>query len=104
MREIWFCHLGVNVGFEQDGSNEQKLRPILIIKKFNNEVCWIIPLTKSKKAGPYYFPVRFVSDAESKAILSQLRLIDGKRLKYKAGYIDEQAFGDIQKRLKDFLS
>jgi mRNA interferase MazF len=104
VREVWFCHLGVNIGFEQDGTSEEKLRPVLILKKFNNEVCWILPFTKTEKTGTYYFPAQFVGDADSRVILSQIRLIDSKRLKYLAGYIDAAVFTEIQKRLKDFLS
>lgn len=37
-REVWFCHLGANIGFEQDGKGEDFLRPILVVRKFNNEV------------------------------------------------------------------
>jgi len=37
-REIWFCNLGLNIGFEQDGVGEDFLRPIIIIRKFNNEI------------------------------------------------------------------
>lgn len=33
-REVWWCSLGINVGFEQDGSGKDFLRPIVIIKKF----------------------------------------------------------------------
>lgn len=47
-REIWFCYLGANVGFEQDGS-EEFLRPVVVFRKFNNDVFWAIPLTKSNK-------------------------------------------------------
>ena len=48
-REIWFCYVGANVGFEQDGNKEEYLRPVLVVRKFNNEVFWGIPLTKSEK-------------------------------------------------------
>ncbi len=58
-REIWFCHLGVNVGFEQDGSGEEFLRPIVIIKKFSNEVFWAVPLTKTDKRTKFYFSFTF---------------------------------------------
>ena len=37
-REIWFCHLGVNIGFEQDGKGESFGRPVVVFRKFNNEV------------------------------------------------------------------
>ena len=95
VREIWFCHVGVNIGFEQDGSNDEKLRPALILKKFNNEVCWVLPLTKSQKKGPHYFPVQFGESDESRVILSQIRLVDAKRLKYLAGYMTAETFSEI---------
>ena len=31
-REIWFCHLGVNVGFEEDGRGEDFLRPVVVVR------------------------------------------------------------------------
>jgi len=39
-REIWFCAIGANIRFEQDGSGTEFLRPVVIIKKFNKEVFW----------------------------------------------------------------
>ena len=59
-REIWFCHLGENVGFEQDGRGDEFLRPIVVLKKFNNEVLWVVPLTKTDKKNKYYFPFSFL--------------------------------------------
>ena len=35
-REIWFTYLGVNIGFEQDGQGDKFLRPVIILRKFNN--------------------------------------------------------------------
>ena len=40
------CHLGANVGFEQDGIGEDFLRPVLILRKFNVYMFWALPLTK----------------------------------------------------------
>jgi mRNA interferase MazF len=34
-REIWWCSIGVNVGFEQDGTGDNFDRPVLVIKGFN---------------------------------------------------------------------
>jgi len=28
--EIWWCHIGLNVGIEQDGKGEKYMRPVLI--------------------------------------------------------------------------
>jgi mRNA interferase MazF len=102
-REIWFASLGANIGFEQDGKHEKFLRPVIILKKFNNEVCWGIPTTKKDKEGKYYFKFEYKEGEFTSAILSQLRLIDSKRLDYKIGVIKESDFIEMKKRLITFL-
>ena len=107
-REIWFFYLGANVGFEQDGSEHEFLRPVVVIKKFNNEIFWALPLTKSAKrlspkVEPYYFVFSFVSGIRSLAILSQIRLIDARRLSRHIGTISEQDFMELMKKLKALL-
>ncbi len=87
-REIWFCHLGANVGFEQDGKGENFGRPVIVFRKFNKEVFWGVPLTTREKGGKFYLPVPIGDDEPRKAILSQLRLLDAKRLYQKVGMID----------------
>jgi hypothetical protein len=37
-REIRWCSLGQNVGFEQDGTGERHARPVLILKGFSRRV------------------------------------------------------------------
>ena len=104
-REIWFSTLGENIGFEQDGSGEKFLRPALIVKKFNNEVTWVLPLTRTEKTGKYYFRISLVADdgknddRPSVAILSQIRLVDTKRLQYKVGTVGEEEFAKIKEAL-----
>jgi mRNA interferase MazF len=111
-RELWFAHLGVNVGFEQDGRGKEFLRPVFVVRKFNNQVFWALPLTKTQKPrNPYYASFQYVAFPEietaplltSVAILSQLRLIDGKRLRYKIGTVHEDAFGTIKEKLRRLL-
>jgi len=104
-REIWFCYVGANVGFEQDGNKEEYLRPVLIIKKFNNEIFWGIPLTKSEKRkdSRYYYEFSFVEDIMSLAILSQMKLIDAKRLARHVGIMKEDDFEKLKKKLKELL-
>ena len=101
-REIWFCHLGANVGFEQDGQSQQFLRPVIILKKFNNEICFVIPLTRTLKEGIHYF-IFESNNQKSSAILSQLRLVDVKRLKYKTGDINKENFLKLKQKLKQLL-
>ena len=100
--EVWFCALGINVGFEQDGRGESFLRPAVIVRKFNNESFWGLPLTKNEKKGKYYFSFKLNSEI-STAILSQIRLIDGKRLYYKIGIVSEKDFVELTEKLKALM-
>jgi mRNA interferase MazF len=102
-REIWYCHLGENIGFEQDGKGDKFLRPIIILRKFNNQILWAIPLTSTVKKSPYYFAVSFGDNTKSSAILSQIRLIDAKRLAYTIGEISKEEFEELKKKLKDLI-
>lgn len=101
--EVWFCIFGANIGFEQDGRGELFLRPAIIIKKFNQETFWGLPLTKHQKSGKYYYSFE-LNGAISTAILSQIRLVDGKRLNYKIGNIPKEDFIEIKKRLAQLLA
>ena len=62
-REVWWCSLGANIGFEQDGKGEKFARPVLVFKKFNKEVFRAIPLTlqtkKKKENEHFYAPVEY---------------------------------------------
>jgi mRNA-degrading endonuclease toxin of MazEF toxin-antitoxin module len=93
-REIWFCAIGANVGSEQDGKGDHFLRPVLVFKKFNDEIFWGIPLTHSPKRDKYYFSLR--ENPHSTAILSQIRLLDAKRLQWRMGRVDVRTFTALQ--------
>ncbi len=102
-REIWICALGENVGFEQSGQGEQFLRPILILKKFNPNIFWGIPLSLTKRRGRYYFEFSFIEGVKSVAILSQIKLVDAKRLKYLKGLMNEKDYKELTKRLRKLI-
>jgi len=102
-REIWYCHLGENVGFEQDGKGETFLRPIIILRKFNNEIFWAIPFTSTIKKSKHYFVVTLDDGKKSSAILSQIRLIDAKRLSHKIDNVKPTEFEELKKKLKDLI-
>ncbi len=33
--EVWWIHIGLNIGFETNGKGEEFTRPVLILKKYN---------------------------------------------------------------------
>lgn len=98
-REIWWCSLGVNVGFEQDGSGDNFQRPVVIVKKFNLDACLIVPLTTTQKKGKYYFAIGEIDSKNATAVLSQVKFIDRKRLVNKAGILDEETFNRLFKAI-----
>lgn len=91
------------MGFEQDGRGVQFLRPVIVLKKFNKELFWGIPLTKNEKVGKYYKSFLLKGNT-STAILSQFRLIDAKRLKYKIGDIAAVDLAEIKTKIRQFLA
>lgn len=104
VRDIWFCYVGANIGDEQDGTvDENFIRPVLVVHKFNENICWIIPLTRNPKKSKYYFELHIFEIGYSAAILSQLRLIDVSRLTRKIGFVPKDVFAKIQENLKRFL-
>lgn len=102
-REILFCSLGVNVGFEQDGTGINFDRPILILHGFNKNTFIAVAVTGKKKEGPFYIPIGSITGRESSVNLSQIRLIDSKRLIKKVATLDVATFVKIQERLKEIL-
>ncbi|MCX6786747.1 MAG: type II toxin-antitoxin system PemK/MazF family toxin [Candidatus Kaiserbacteria bacterium] len=94
-REVWWCMLGANGGFEIDGSGSGFARPVVIIKKFNLDTCIVVPLTGKIKNGKFYFKVGVVDDREASAVLSQLRLVDRKRLTKKIETMPKTLFKEL---------
>ena len=101
-REIWWCSLGVNIGFEQDGTNELFERPVLVVRKFNRDVMWVLPLTRTEKKNRYYVPIT-VGDRNSVVILSQLRLISAKRLQRYMHKLPKGQFKKIVSAVQQFF-
>jgi mRNA interferase MazF len=79
-REIWWCNLGENVGFEEDGKNKLYERPVLIIRKFNKELFLGVPLTSRHKPDNQYYIKLKVGGVDRSAIISQVRALSSRRL------------------------
>lgn len=102
-RELWWCTLGINVGFEQDGSNTEYRRPILVLKGLSKQTCIVIPLTTSTHAHKLRPDIGLVENKKACALLSQMKVIDTKRLVRKIGNLDKKIFEEIRKTVKDML-
>ena len=102
-REVWWCSLGINIGFEQNGNGNEYLRPVIILRGMSKQTCFVIPLTTSLSDHPLRPPVGIIDGEEARALLSQMRLIDSKRLAKKIGFLDKVIFEQIRKTVKDIL-
>ncbi|OJI09357.1 MAG: hypothetical protein COV08_01355 [Candidatus Vogelbacteria bacterium CG10_big_fil_rev_8_21_14_0_10_49_38] len=103
-REIWWINLGANVGYELDGKNEEFSRPIIIFRKFNKNTFWALPLTTKNKSGPYYFSFCLPDGSQNSVNLSQLRLIDAKRLIVKLGFISNEDYQILQGKIGEIVN
>ncbi len=102
-REVWWCALGVNVGDEQDGTGKNFDRPVVVIKGFNRSIFLGVALTGKKREGKYYFYLGKFADRDSSAVLSQIRLIDSKRLIRKMTILDERQFKALKNALQQAI-
>jgi hypothetical protein len=57
-REVWWCSVGENIGFEEDGKNELFNRPVLILKIFSKELFWGDSTFYDQKARQVLFSVQ----------------------------------------------
>lgn len=103
VREIWWCRLGVNVGTEQDGSGEWFVRPCVILRGFGPDACLVVPLTTSVREHPLRVSVGIVGGQLARANLSQLRIIDTRRLQNKFDFLEIDAFRELKKCIKELF-
>jgi mRNA interferase MazF len=102
-REIWWCDIGVNLGYEIDGKNQTFNRPVLIIRKFNHNQFWGIPLTsKIKKESELYFQINLKGKI-SYLCLSQMRVMDSKRLNNLISQMDESIFIQVKNKIVEII-
>ncbi len=102
-REVWWCSLGINIGFEEDGKGAQAERPVLVLKGFSRQLCWIVPLSTSSKRNRYNISVGTIDGKSVVAMISHLRPIDTKRFINRIGYIDQIEFEKTKLAIKDLL-
>ena len=101
-RDIWWVSVGVNVGFEEDGKNENFVRPVLVIKKFNRELFLGVPMSTKLKDNKYYIPVSVKKQTVS-VMISQLRVFSSKRIWNKLAELDEGDFFRVLEEVSKFF-
>ena len=90
--EIWWAQLGYNIATEVAGKGYDFLRPVVIFQRVYGNACIAIPITSQERKGNYYFSFYDLKGIKQYALLTQIRYIDGKRLKYKLSSIKKEDF------------
>ncbi len=93
-REIWWCSLGVNIGAEIDGKNENFERPVIVMKVYNRESLIVLPLTTKEKNDEFHHKI----ETENKVVwakLTQTRVISTKRLFRKVDILNQELFDKL---------
>lgn len=102
-RDIFYMNMGKNIGYEQDGKGENFVRPVVIVKGFNKDIFFGIPLSTKLKEGKFYYQFSFKKQGEitiNIALLSQMRLFSTKRLLNKIGVISVEDFQKLKEKFK----
>jgi len=102
-KQIWWAYFGENIGEEQYGKGKMFLRPVLIIKRFSQGLCFVVPLTTKKKPNPCHLTISWKKkDGKYKTdylLFDQARTISTKRL---IKVIGDIKFHQLQKLCKYF--
>jgi mRNA interferase MazF len=103
-REIWWCAIGANLGFEQDGKHDNFERPILILRKYSANLFFGLPLTSVERKGKFYFEINYGGKYQNGyVILSQGRTLSPNRLLRKIHRIGNATFQKILKKHNELL-
>ena len=72
---IYWCNLGINIGSEQN-----KLRPVLILKTSKNSpICTILPLTTKRLEDDFWFHID-LEEIDSTVLVEQLKVVSKIRI------------------------
>ncbi|OGG58937.1 hypothetical protein A3C89_03560 [Candidatus Kaiserbacteria bacterium RIFCSPHIGHO2_02_FULL_50_50] len=96
-REVWWCRLGENIGTEQNGKGEWFARPCIIMRGFGPDACLVVPISTSARNHPMRPSVGVVDGKNARANISQIRVIDTKRLAQRIGFLEEAEFLALKK-------
>jgi hypothetical protein len=102
-RDVFLASIGENIGFEQNGKSQLFSRPVLVLKKFSNNMFFGIPLSTQLKQGNFFFEFE-LNGEKSNALLVQGRLFDSKRLEKRLGMIGKDDFSELKIKIRELLN
>lgn len=101
-REIWWVSFGLNIGVEINGKSEKYERPAIVIRKFNRQMVWVVPITSQVKDKKFYIEFLFGKKTYF-ACLTQIRTLSTKRFLRKIGMMSDANFIEVMVMVASFL-
>ena len=102
---IYWCNLGINVGSEQN-----KIRPVLVVKtKKNSPICTILPLTSERIKDTRWYHIDLENQNSTVLVeqlknISKLRIINPHRIKGKLTKITLNDWNNINSAMINYYS
>jgi mRNA-degrading endonuclease toxin of MazEF toxin-antitoxin module len=93
--QLWWLHIGRNLGFETYGKGRYFSRPVLVYRKLSPELFLGVPMTSKVKSGSWYQLIRHRGKVMTSQ-LNQVRVFSKKRLIKNIGQIDNRDFTKIK--------
>ena len=110
-REVWWCALGVNVGAEVDGKNENFERPVLVVRVYNTETMLVLPITGKEKLDEFHHKIQIqaknyqTGDEYTRSVwikLTQARVISNSRLLRKVDVVGQNEFSGVVEAFRKY--
>ncbi len=103
-REIWWCSLGINIGTETDGKHENFNRPVLILKRFTEDMILVAPITSRIISNRFHIPISINSGKhKSSGKWAEIREISPKRLMRKIDTLPNSVFKVVKHQFLNIL-
>lgn len=102
-RDIVWCALGENIGSEVNGDDRFFKRPVAILKCFGKNTCLVVLITSSVTENELKIPIGKIEGIESFAALSQIRVVDTRRIYKKISKLSTEDFEKIKEAFNNLL-
>ena len=71
------------------------MRPVVVIKKYNRNLCLIVPTSSKLKENKYYYKIKYKGQYYS-ALVSQMRALDAKRFTKKIAELSQKELTELK--------
>ena len=101
-KEIWWCHMGINIGLEKDGKGREFTRPVLILKVINSVTFICIPITSKLKQNDSHISFYFEYEFHT-AVIAEIKVYDKRRLQNYIGKVSDYLYTKMKKAAAAYI-